>query len=67
MICLDDMGYKHGDYRFVPLFEEFIAMKQEGQKVSYAVAVLADRYAVSERKVYDIIARFSRNCNLCAV
>lgn len=65
--CLDGMGYKHGDYKYVPLFEDYLHMKSMGNKVVYVVAVLADKYAVSERKVYDIIARFSKDCNICAV
>lgn len=38
-----------------------------GDKVSYAVAVLADRYNVSERKVYGLIRHFRSDCNPAAV
>ena len=38
-------------------------MHAQGNKVSYIVAVLAQRYAVSERKVYSLLKRFGRNCN----
>ena len=33
-----------------------------GNKVSYIVAMLADKYSVSERKVYGLIKRFGSNC-----
>ena len=42
-------------------------MRQGGEKVSYIVAVLADRYVISERTVYSLIKRFSSECNLFAV
>ena len=34
-----------------------------GEKVSYIVATLADRYHVSERKVYTLIKRYGRECS----
>jgi len=38
-------------------------MIAHGDKITYAVAVLADRYRVSERSVYSIIKRFNADCN----
>ncbi len=38
-----------------------------GDKVSYAVAVLAAKYEVSERKVYSLIKHFQNDCNPGAV
>lgn len=59
-IRLEDAGY-------VDLFVDFNNMVAAGDKVSYAVAVLADRYGVSERKVYSLVRRFRDNCNPGAV
>lgn len=42
-------------------------MKNRGEKTTYAVAFLANKYSVSERKVYDIIKRFGKHCTLGAV
>lgn len=64
---LTKMGYKHGDCKYIPLFEDYLLMKKEGDKVVYIVAALSDKYGVSERKIYDIIGRFSSSCNICAV
>ena len=33
-----------------------------GEKVGYIVAVLAERYGVSERTVYDVVKRFGQDC-----
>lgn len=39
---------------------------KRGEKVSYIVAVLAERNNVSERKVYDIVKRLGSDCKLCS-
>lgn len=57
------LGYKHGDYKHINLFEDYISMKCGGAKITYIVAILADKYCVSERTVYNVIKRFSKNCN----
>ena len=38
-----------------------------GDKVSYVVAVLSDKYNVSERKAYSLIKHFQNDCNPGAV
>lgn len=42
-------------------------MVGRGDKVSYAVAILADRYDISERKVYSLVKHFQNDCNPGAV
>ena len=59
---LCNVGIKPSDYRFVALYEDYMRMKREGDKTTYIVAILAERYAVCERKVYDIIRRMSAEC-----
>lgn len=56
-------GIRLDDIRYIGLFREFNQMAQAGEKVSYAVAVLASRYGVSERKVYSLLRRFRSDCN----
>ena len=36
-------------------------------RISYAVAVLSEKYSVSERKVYDLVKRFQSDCKTLAV
>ena len=38
-----------------------------GEKVTYIVTVLSERYHVSERKVYSLVKRFGQHCTLGAV
>lgn len=55
------------DVQYVDLYDEYKKMLANGDKVSYIIATLADKYEVSERKVYDLIRRFKADCNLLAV
>ena len=48
----DRIGVRLEDTAYIDLFVDFNNMVDAGNKVSYAVAVLADKYDVSERKVY---------------
>ncbi|MBO4955034.1 MAG: helix-turn-helix domain-containing protein [Muribaculaceae bacterium] len=45
------------------MFRDYLDMAARGEKKTYSVAVLADRYAVSERTVYNVVKRFSADCN----
>lgn len=61
------VGIRLEDVEYIELFNEYRAMVANGEKVSYIVAVLAPKYRVSERKVYDLVKRFKTDCNLLAV
>ncbi len=46
------------DLKYINLYADIKRMTDAGDKKTYAVAVAADRYNVSERLVYDIVRRF---------
>ena len=56
---LTNAGIKTGDYKYIALYEDF---RKASEKVGYIVAVLAERYGVSERTVYDVVKRFGQDC-----
>lgn len=60
-------GIRLEDADYIDLFVDFNNMVGSGDKVSYTVAVLADRYRISERKVYSLIRHFQNDCNAGAV
>lgn len=60
-------GVRMEDTEYINLYADYHKLKENGEKVSYIVAVLADRYDISERTVYNLIKRFSSECNLFAV
>jgi hypothetical protein len=64
---LRQYGIRLEDADYIDLFADFNNMVGAGNKVSYAVAVLADKYDVSERKVYSLIKHFQNDCNPGAV
>lgn len=64
---LISLGGKQDDLRYIDLYQEYEVMKSRGEKTTYAVAFLAQKHSVSERKVYDIIKRFGKHCTLGAV
>lgn len=64
---LQQVGIRLDDARYIDLYYDFEEMTGSGDKVSYAVAVLADRYSVSERKVYALLKRFRSDCKPLAV
>lgn len=67
LIRLRRAGIRLEDADYVDLFTDFRLMTDKGEKVSYAVAVLAERYGVCERKVYSLIRRFRSRCSHDAV
>ena len=56
-------GIRMEDVEYIDLYNDYQEMLDDGNKVSYIVAMLADRYHVSERKVYMLIKRYGRECN----
>lgn len=65
--CLAGMGFKTDDYKYIDLYQEYERMCRQGDKVTYCVAVLSNRYGVSERKIYEIQRRFKKECTFHAV
>lgn len=55
------------DVQYIELYNDYNRLLDEGEKVSYSVAVLAERYNVCERKVYTLIKRLQSDCNPFAV
>ena len=64
---LTNAGIKTGDYKYIALYEDYREAIKTGEKVGYIVAVLAERYGVSERTVYDVVKRFGKDCKLFSV
>lgn len=66
-IC-QETGIRLKDVNYIRLYDDFEKMKMGGRlKVSYIVAVLAEKYGLSERNVYYIKNRLDRDCKISAV
>lgn len=60
---INQAGIRPDDCNFVELYTEYLEMKKKGEKVTYIVTLLSEKYHVSERKIYTIIKRFGMHCN----
>ena len=54
-------GIRLEDEEFVDLYGDYTTLLEQGEKVSYIVAVLSDKYSVSERKVYGLGVKADKN------
>ncbi|WP_314125914.1 hypothetical protein [Segatella maculosa] len=64
---LHTAGVRIEDAKYIDLYADYRRMLANGDKVSYIVTVLSNKYAVSERKVYSLIKHFQSDCKLFAV
>lgn len=64
---LHKKGINMGDCKYMEMYNDFEKMKSNGDKTTYIVAVLSSKYNICERKVYKIISKLSKDCQVCAV
>lgn len=64
---LHDFGIKVDDYKYIDLIKEYDRMNAVGEKKTYIVAVLSERYNICKRKIYKILSRLNKDCQECAV
>ena len=57
---------KVNDVGYIGIYDDYERMRKEGNKKGYIVAVLAERYGISERKVYYLLKFFERDCKIGA-
>ena len=63
---LHDCGIRIDDYSHLKLYEDYIRMKESGNKTTYIVAFLSHKYGICERKIYKIIKHMESDCQNCA-
>lgn len=57
---LNTNGIDPKEVQYIPLVDEYKAMKAKRHKTCYIVYYLSDKYGISERSVYKIVKRFSK-------
>lgn len=55
------------DVRYIGIYDDYQAIMRNGFKKSYAVAVLSEKYGISERKVYYLLKQLDSDCKIDAV
>lgn len=58
---LSDNEVCKDDWRFVPMYEEFVQMRQMGVKYTEAVRMLAEDYCCSRATIERAVARLGRD------
>jgi predicted transcriptional regulator len=58
-------GIRPDDYKYADLYTEYRTLIASGEKVTYAVMMLAARYGISERQVYNLLGKFNREITYC--
>ena len=64
---LISVGFKPDDCHYIDLYRDYERMRNDGDKMTYIVSALSDKYDVSERKIYSVIKRFKSCCTADAV
>lgn len=64
---LEAAGIRLEDARYIDLYADYVHLLAQGEKVSYVVALLSEKYSVCERKVYALVKRFQSECKPLAV
>lgn len=64
---LQASGIRLEDTRYIDLYSDYARLLEQGEKVSYVVAVLSEKYSVSERKIYALLKHFQSDCKPIAV
>ena len=64
---LHEFGIKLDDYKWLDLYNDYLSMKEHGDKTSYIVAALSHKYEICERQVFKVVNKMGRNCQKHAV
>lgn len=60
---LETAGVRLRDVHYIGVYSDYMSMLQDGDKISYIVAVLSNKYNISERTVYSLLKRFQKDCS----
>ena len=60
-------GIRTTDYKSLEIYNEYLKLIGKGYKVVYAVAYISNKYKVCNRKVYKIISKMEKDCQISAV
>ena len=44
------------------MYDDYVKMHTDGEKVTYIVSLLARKYTISERSVYKVLSRLEKDC-----
>lgn len=60
-------GFKPEDCKYLEAYNDFLKMTSGGDKKSWAVAVVSEKYHFCERKMWDVIKHMETDCTTGSV
>ena len=57
---LSSFDLRCDDYKHIELYEEYVKMRRDGDKVDYILYLLSEKYNLSESTVKRIVRRLSK-------
>lgn len=60
---LCENGLKANDYKHLDLYKEYSCMRKDKMKLDYILAILSERYSLSQSTIKRIIKRLSKEVN----
>lgn len=60
---MSNFGLKCEDYKYIEMYDEYSRLRSNGEKTDYILAVLSDKYKLSESTIKRVIRRFSKEVN----
>lgn len=61
---MSSVSMEVGDIRYIPIYQEYIRLTSEGHKITYIMQYLSDEYQLTDRQIYRIVNRFSKQIKL---
>lgn len=57
---LRDNGVRLEDIDYIPMYEEYLCLKDRGEKITYIMSFISDKYKVSERTLYRTFSSLNK-------
>lgn len=63
MKLLSECDIRMGDYKYLDMYADYREMRSKGEKMTYIVEVLSEKYGISVASVYRLISKFGKPIN----
>lgn len=61
---MDSLSLAISDVKYVPVIKEYLRLMGEGNKKTYVIQVLSDKYDIAERTLYRVVEKMMGDVEL---
>lgn len=61
---MDSLSLAISDVKYVPVIKEYLRLMGEGNKKTYVVQILSDKYDIAERTLYRVVDKMMGDVEL---